>query len=125
MTFGRYASLVATVLVGGLLVARLALADETFPAVAFGVGLAALNTLAAHFFATWSAGKSMGTFMTAVLGGMGLRMAVMLAAVLFALEVLGMPRLPLVISLLVPFAAFLVLELWLTAGRRPSTAEAR
>ena len=43
----------------------------------------------------------------------------------YALEVLEMSRMPLVVSLLVSFACFLALELWLMAGRRPATAEAR
>ena len=125
MTFRRYAALVVAVVASSLLLVRLLLPADVFPVVAFGAGLATLNTLAAFFLTTWSVNKPMRTFMTAVLGGMGVRMAVMLGAVVFALEILGMPQIPLVISVLVPFVVFLGLELWLTAVRRPATAEAR
>jgi len=125
MTFGRYAALVAALVAGGLLVARLALPNAAFPAVALGAILAGLNTVVAAYLVSWSTGKPTPAFMAAVLGGMTVRMGLMLGVVVFALEVLEMSRMPLVVSLLVSFACFLALELWLMAGRRPATAEAR
>ena len=125
MTLARYSALVATLVAGCLLGARWGLSETAFSAVAFGAILAGLNTVGAFFLVCWSTGKATGVFMAAVLGGMMVRMALMLGAVLFALEILEMQRMPLVVSLLGSFVSFLALELWLMAGRRPEAAVAR
>ena len=86
--------------------------------------LATLNTLAAHALVLWSERRSTKVFLGAVLGGMAGRMALMLAAVVVGVLGLGLPRLPLVASLLGYFMLFLVLELTLQhrhAGRVPAT----
>jgi branched-subunit amino acid ABC-type transport system permease component len=83
-----------------------------------------LNTLAAHALVLWSERRSTKVFLGAVLGGMAGRMALMLAAVVVGVLGLGLPRLPLVASLLGYFVLFLVLELTLQhrhAGRVPAT----
>lgn len=82
-------------------------------AVGFGGALAAVNTVAAYGLARWSAHRSPNVFLGAVLGGMFGRMAVMLVAVVVGVLALGLPRLPLAISVLVYFTAFLFLELLL------------
>jgi hypothetical protein len=89
-------------------------------AVGFGAALAVLNTLAAHALVLGSQGRSTRAFLGLVLGGMVGRLALMLAAVVLGVLALGLPRLPLVISLLAYFALFMVVELTLqhrSAGR--------
>jgi hypothetical protein len=125
MTAGRYAALVAALTLGGVLATALVVTPSFLPAVALGAFLSGANTVAAFFLVTWAQGKATGTFMTAVLGGMMVRMALMLGAVVFVLKAVGLPRMPFVISLLGSFVAFLALELWFLPGRRPATVEAR
>ena len=93
-------------------------------AVVLGAALATLNTLAAHALVAWSERRSTKVFLAAVLGGMAGRMALMLAAVLVGVLGLGLPRLPLVVSLLGYFVLFLIMELTLQhrhAGRAAAT----
>ena len=92
-------------------------------AVAFGAGLAVVNTVAAHALVLWSSRRSTNAFLGAVLGGMVGRMAVMLAAVVSGVLLLGLPKLPLAASLLSYFVLFLSLELSIL-HRRTSTAPA-
>jgi hypothetical protein len=80
-------------------------------AVAFGAGLAVVNTLAAHALVLWSSRRSTNAFLGAVLGGMVGRMALMLAAVVAGVLLLGLPKLPLAASLLSYFVLFLFMEL--------------
>jgi len=121
----RYSILVALVAAATLPVAALVLpSGPQLPAIAFGALLAMLNTLAAHALVLWSERRSTKVFLGAVLGGMAGRMALMLAAVVVGVLGLGLPRLPLVASLLGYFVLFLVLELTLQhrhAGRVPAT----
>lgn len=115
MTLARYASIVialvgTSVAVVWPLVARTVDADAG-RAAAFGAALAAANTVAAYGLVLWSASRSPNVFLGAVLGGMVGRMAVLLAAVVAAILLLGLPKLPLAISLLSYFVVFLVVEL--------------
>ena len=80
-------------------------------AVAFGGALAVVNTLAAHGLVLWSSRRSTNAFLAAVLGGMVGRMGLMLAAVVGGVLLLGLPKLPLTVSLLSYFVIFLVMEL--------------
>jgi hypothetical protein len=80
-------------------------------AVGFGAALAVLNTLAAHALVLGSRGRSTRAFLGLVLGGMVGRLALMLTAVVLGVLALGLPRLPLVVSLLAYFALFMVMEL--------------
>ena len=92
-------------------------------AVAFGAGLAVVNTVAAHALVLWSSRRSTNAFLGAVLGGMVGRMALMLAAVVGGVLLLGLPKLPLAASLLSYFVLFLFMELSIL-HRRTSTAPA-
>jgi hypothetical protein len=92
-------------------------------AVAFGAGLAVVNTLAAHALVLWSSRRSTNAFLGAVLGGMVGRMALMLAAVVVGVLLLGLPKIPLAASLLSYFVLFLFMELSIL-HRRTSTAPA-
>ncbi len=86
-------------------------------AAAGGAALAAANALAAYFLVVWSEGRPTTAFLRAVLGGMVGRMALMLAAVLGAVLVLDVPRLPLAASLLAYFVVLLALELTIVHRR--------
>jgi branched-subunit amino acid ABC-type transport system permease component len=94
-------------------------------AVAFGAALATLNTLVAHALVEWSERRSTKAFLGAVLGGMVGRMALMLAAVVAGVLGLGLPRLPLVVSLLGYFVLFMAIELTLQHRRGGRTAVPR
>jgi hypothetical protein len=111
----RYTTLVLGIALGtfalawGLLLRR---ADGPVRwAAASGCVLAIANTLAAHALVLASSRRSAGAFLRLVLGGMVGRMAAMLGAVLAGVLLLGLPRLPLALSLLSYFVLFLVIEL--------------
>ena len=92
-------------------------------AVAFGGTLAVVNTLAAHGLVLWSSRRSTNAFLGAVLGGMVGRMGLMLVAVVAGVLLLGLPKLPLAVSLLSYFVLFLIMELTIL-HRRTSAAPA-
>ena len=94
-------------------------------AVAFGGALAVANTLAAHGLVLWSSRRSTNAFLGAVLGGMVGRMGLMLVAVVAGVLLLGLQKLPLVVSLLSYFVLFLVMELALLHKRTSAGAPAR
>jgi hypothetical protein len=114
VSFGKYGLVVAGILLASLPILLLTLGDSDSSvrrAVALGALLAALNTLTAYGLVLWSAGRSTTAFMRAILGGMVARMGVLLAAVVAAVLLLGLPKVPLAVSLLAYFVAFLTLEL--------------
>jgi hypothetical protein len=127
MSLGRYALIVLGLVAGTLalawppLLSRLDVRGRW--AAVFGGGVAAANALAAYFLVVWSQKKSTSVFMGAVLGGMVGRMALMLAAVVAAVLALGLPKVPLVVSLLGYFVVLLALEL--AVVHRRTTPEAR
>ncbi len=127
MSLGRYALLVLAVVATLIAASWPALPpDAAFrSAVVAGGALAALNTILAYFLVVWSAGRSTSVFLRAVLGGMVARMVLMLAAVAAGVLVLGLPRVPLAISLLAFFVLFLVLELASLHRRTSAPARAR
>ncbi len=115
MSLGRYALVVVAIVGGSLALLWPLLAPALGPAgwraTLAGGGLAAVNTLFAYGLVVWSAGRSANLFMRAVLGGMVGRMAVMLAAVVALILGLGLPKVPLAVSLLSYFLLFLTIEL--------------
>lgn len=122
MTLGRYAVMAVAVAAGSLALAWPLLARWLAPAgrlaAVAGAALAVANTVAAYGLVRWSAGRSTTAFMRAVLGGMVGRMGLMLAAVVGAVLGLGLPEVPLAVSLLAYFALFLVIELRLVHRRQ-------
>ncbi len=115
MSLGKYA-LVVLAIVGGSLVVlgpflRPALGPLGWWAALAGGGLAAANAVVAYGLVVWSGGRSSNTFMRAVLGGMVGRMAVVLAAVVALVLGVGLPKVPLAVSLLAYFVLFLGIEL--------------
>jgi hypothetical protein len=120
-----------SVLVLGIAVATFALAwgvalrradVATRWAAAFGAALALANTVAAHALVHWSSRRSTNAFLGAVLGGMVGRMALMLAAVVAGVLMLGLPKVPLALSLLSYFVLFLIMELSILHRRTSAIA---
>jgi len=101
------------------------LASTERSAASFGAGLAGLNAVLAYGLVRWShRRRSARSFLAVVLGSMLGRMVVMLAAVVWGILGLGLPRLPLVVALLSYFVVFLVVEISVLQART-SGAEAR
>ena len=121
MSVGRYAGIVGAVVAVTLaalvlgLGGRLASGDVT--AILVGSSIAAANSIAAYWLVVWSAGRSNVWFFRAILGGMLARMTFMLAVVVAGILLFGLPRLPLVFSLLAYFVALLVFELAVVSRR--------
>jgi hypothetical protein len=128
VSLGKYAVIVLAVVavsLGGFWgLGGATLGPQALPAAALGAGLAAVNSLAAYALVLWSARRSTNAFLGAVLGGMVGRMGLMLAAVIVAVLVFGLPRIPLAVSLLGHFVVFLALELTVLHRRTSSPAEA-
>lgn len=124
MSFARYAVLVAAVVAVSAGAFWPVLAAGNRSAALAGALLAAVNTLAAYALVLWASSRSTNAFMGAVLGGMVGRMGLMLAAVVAAVLFLGLPKVPLAVSLLGYFVVFLVFELTVLQ-RRTSGAEPR
>jgi hypothetical protein len=131
VSVARYSTIVvlgvAATLAALLLGLRDRLASADVVAVLIGAVLAGSNSVAAYALVAWSAGRSTAWFFRAILGGMLARMTFMLAAVVGGILAVGLPRVPLVFSLLAYFVALLIFELAVVARRlaRPaSRAEA-
>lgn len=125
MSFQRYALIVLGIVSGSLLLVLPSLTGAARAAALLGGVLAAANTLAAYFLVCWSEKRSSNTFMRAVIGGMVVRMALLLGAVLLAILYLGLPKLPLAISLLSYFVLFLIFELVVLHKHTQPRAEAQ
>jgi hypothetical protein len=117
LTLKRY-----TILVLGVALATMGLAwplvlvrldEPERGAVALGSAIAVANAIVARGLVLWgsSAQRSSNAFLGVVLGGMIGRMAAMLLAVVAAIVGLGLPKLPLTVSLLSYFVVFLIMEL--------------
>lgn len=129
MSLARYALLVAGVVAGSLALFAALLGGRTsvatLEAAALGGALAAANTLLAYSLVLWSERRSPQVFLGAVLGGMLGRLGLLLAAVVGAVLGLGLPKVPLAVSLLAYFTFFLVLELAILHRRTSAQREAR
>jgi hypothetical protein len=121
VSLGRYTLIVVAILALGLGLAwplgLRGLDPRARWAALLGGVLAAVNTLTAYGLVSWSIGRSTNAFLGAVLGGMVGRMGLMLVAVVAAVLALGLPKVPLTISLLSYFVVFLVMELALLHKR--------
>jgi hypothetical protein len=126
LTLGRYSILVLAVSAVAAAVAfPLVLRGLETPAsiaVAYGAGLAVLNTLAAHALLVWSQGRSTRAFFRAVLGGMLARLVLMVTALVVGMRVLSLPKVPLAVAFLSFFVVFLVMELSILHRRPGATA---
>ena len=122
MSFARYVALVLGVACVSLAAAWPLLEPAWRAAAAAGAALAVANTVAAYGLVVWANRRSTNVFLGVVLGGMVGRMGVMLAAVVAGVVLLGLPKVPLALSLLSYFVVFLVFELAMLQ-RRTSRAQ--
>jgi hypothetical protein len=115
LSLRRYTLLVTGVAASSLLVAwSLGLGGRDTAsrwATLYGGALAVLNAVAAYFLVVWSDRRPTSVFFRVVLWGTAGRMAALVGAVAAGILVLGLPRLPLVVSVLAYFVVFLALEL--------------
>jgi hypothetical protein len=106
---------VATVLAGGGVLLAYPLwridSPEILTAVVTGALLAAVNALAGYRAITFARGRSYTTFLKVVLGGSGIRMAVVLAIMILLIKAAGMHPVALTVSLLGFYTVFLILEI--------------
>ncbi len=110
----RFPLQVGALLFGGLLLAAfpaLQAGKEVLVAVIIGAVLSTANVLAGFLAIEYSFDKSHATFLKAVLGGMGIRMATMLALLVLLIRYAGVHTVALVASVLGFYILFLVLEL--------------
>jgi len=85
---------------------------EVVTASAAGAILATVNVLAGYAAVARSAGRSMNTFMTYVLGGMGIRLLAMAGVLLLLTRGFGFHATALVSSLGIYYLAYLALEVF-------------
>lgn len=111
MSFTRFAAIVAGTLIVTLGVSLPALDGDQRRGVLCGAFVAALNAFAAYGLVLYSRQRSNVVFMRAILGGMTVRMGIMLLAVVVAVRLYDVPQVPLIFSLLVHFTLFLAFEL--------------
>ncbi len=83
---------------------------EIIIAASVGALLSTVNVMLGYFAVEYSFEKSYTTFLKAVLGGMGVRMVLMLAVLLALIKIAGLHAVALTISLLTFYLIFLVLE---------------
>lgn len=78
--------------------------------VVVGAALSTVNVLAGFFAVEYSLERSYTTMLKAVLGGMGIRLVVMLGILILLIKVVGLHAAALVVSLLSFYVVYLVLE---------------
>jgi len=79
-------------------------------AVVAGAVMSTLNALLGFFAIEYAFGKSYTTFLKVVIGGMGVRMLVMLGMMLVLILAFHVQSLPLTLSMLVFYMVYLALE---------------
>jgi hypothetical protein len=105
---------VGAVLAAGMAISYLALREseaEVQRAVAAGAALSTVNVLAGYLAIRYAYGKSYTTFLKAVLGGMGVRMTLMLGALAVLVLRARMDSVALMVSALAFYGVFLILEI--------------
>jgi hypothetical protein len=124
VTFGKYALIILGA--AGLSQAALLplLSEGVRPAVGLGAALAVANVLLAFALAAWGLKRSPNVFLGAVLGGMMVRLALVLLAVALAVAVFDIPKVPLAMTLLSYFVPLLVFELAVLHRSTPPPASA-
>jgi hypothetical protein len=112
---GGFPVQVGVVLIGAVLLLTYPLAKwgtaEILTAVVAGALLSTANVLAGYAAIEYSFNKSYTTFVKAVIGGMGLRMVVMLGALAALIVFGGLHPVALTSSLMGFYAVFLILEI--------------
>lgn len=114
LSLSKYALLVTGVAASSFLIAwALGLRRLDAPgrwAALYGGALAVLNAVSAYFLVVWSDRRPTNVFLRAVLWGTLGRMAALLLGVAAGILALGLPRVPLVVSLLSYFLIFFVMH---------------
>lgn len=104
---------VATLLISAVLMAypliRYGSAD-IIRSIVVGAILSTVNVLLGYLAIVYSLRKSYSTFLKMVLGGMGVRMAILLAALIVLIKLLGFHAVALTTSMLVFYVIYLVME---------------
>jgi hypothetical protein len=85
--------------------------EQIVVAIAVGALLSTLNVLLGYIAIQYSFDKSYTTFLKAVLGGMGIRMLLMLGALVVLIRFFGFHAAALTISLLSFYSIYLILEI--------------
>ena len=96
---------------------------EVIRACIVGVMISLANVLAGYAAIEYSIDKSYTIFLKAVLGGMGVRMLVMLGAIMILIGIFHFQALPLVGSLMVFYILFLILEVMFMQKKMNKRAE--
>jgi hypothetical protein len=104
-----FGTLAAVAILGAYPLFRYASADVIL-AACVGAAMSTVNVLLGFLAIEFSFDKSYTAFLKAVVGGMGLRMAFMLGALLVLIKFAGMHEVALTVSLLGFYAVYLVLE---------------
>jgi hypothetical protein len=86
--------------------------SEILTAAIVGAMLSAANVVAGFLAIEYSFEKSYTTFLKAVLGGMGIRMALLLGTLALLIRFSRLETIPLVVSVLSFYTMFLVLEIF-------------
>ncbi len=112
---GNFPAQVALVIVCAFLVLAYPLAafasGEVRMAVAAGAALSTVNVMLGYLAIRYSFDRSYTTFLKAVLGGMGIRLLLMLGAFTALIMWFGMHPVALTVSLLCFYGVFMVLEI--------------
>jgi hypothetical protein len=124
VTFGKYAFTVVGAALASQALLRPLLSEGVRPAAALGATLAAANVLLAFALAAWGMKRSPRAFLGAVLGGMAVRMALLLLVVALAVTLFDYPKVPLAMTLLAYFVPFLAFELLVLHRNTPTPGEA-
>lgn len=85
---------------------------EVLWAVAAGAALSTANVIAGYLMIEYGFQRSYTTFIKVVIGGMGVRLVVMLGVMLVLILVAHMRVMPLTVSVLGFYAVYLVLEVY-------------
>ena len=83
---------------------------DVIKSVIAGAFLSTVNVLLGYLAIEYSFGKSYSTFLKTVLGGMGVRMALLLAALVALIRVFGFHAVGLTVSMLTFYVIYLILE---------------
>lgn len=108
----RFPLQVALVLAVGIAGAALLVpSGENLVAVVVGGVLSAINVGAGYLAIEYSLEKPHATFLKVVLGGMGIRMGLMLGILALLIKFSTLPAIPLVVAMLGFYSVYLVLEI--------------
>ena len=102
--------LIVVALTGAYPLVRYA-SPEILIAASVGALLSTVNVLVGFLAIEYSFNKSYTTFLKTVLGGMGVRMGLMLITLLLLIKVVGLHTVALTVSLLGFYLIFLILEI--------------